>query len=75
VTEVNAATSSPIPELSMYETSPRLRRILDFPAFRSSEILSPILDEMRKEAKSDTFLKRGDLSAIYSESGKASQNP
>jgi hypothetical protein len=25
-----------------------------------------ILDEMRKEAKSDTFLKRGDLSAIYS---------
>ena len=34
-----------------------------------------ILDEMRKEAKSDTFLKRGDLSAIYSESGKPSQNP
>jgi tetratricopeptide (TPR) repeat protein len=34
-----------------------------------------ILDEMNKEAKSDTFLKRNDLSAIYAESAKWSQLP
>ncbi len=34
-----------------------------------------ILDEINKEAKSDTLLKRTDLSPIYTESAKWSQNP
>ena len=34
-----------------------------------------ILDEINKEAKSDNFLKRIDLSPIYTESTKWSQNP
>jgi eukaryotic-like serine/threonine-protein kinase len=34
-----------------------------------------ILDEMNKEAKSDGFLKRSDLSTIYTESAKWSQPP
>jgi tetratricopeptide (TPR) repeat protein len=34
-----------------------------------------IVDEMRKEAKSDTLLKRADLSAIYGESAKWSKSP
>ncbi|MCU1296133.1 MAG: Serine/threonine-protein kinase PknB [Acidobacteriaceae bacterium] len=34
-----------------------------------------ILDEMSEEAKSDTFLRRNDLSAIYAESAKWSQLP
>jgi hypothetical protein len=32
------------------------------------------MDNMSKEAKADTFLKRSDLSPIYSESGKWSQS-
>jgi eukaryotic-like serine/threonine-protein kinase len=34
-----------------------------------------IVDEMRKEAKSDTLLKRADLGAIYAESAKWSKSP
>ena len=34
-----------------------------------------ILDEMRKEAKSDSLLKRADLSPMYEESAKWSQQP
>jgi serine/threonine protein kinase/tetratricopeptide (TPR) repeat protein len=34
-----------------------------------------ILDEMRKEAKSDSLLKRADLSTMYAESAKWSQQP
>jgi cytochrome c-type biogenesis protein CcmH/NrfG len=34
-----------------------------------------ILDEINKEAKSDTLLKRADLAPIYAESAKWSQSP
>ncbi len=34
-----------------------------------------ILDELKKEAKSDTLLKRADLSAIFAESKKWSESP
>jgi eukaryotic-like serine/threonine-protein kinase len=44
-------------------------------ASRNYQSAHRILDDMSKEAKSESFLKRSDLSSIYAESAKWSQPP